>query len=247
MISYFKETDPYQHPVMLHTHAATEPRYDVLNPLLGNPHLDGPSLQVNPPGEVHEETKHWIAASAEAGQPWVVHADEMGPYYNGALPDEADVEHDTVRYEWLWGNLMAGGGGVEWYFGFRHGTSDLGAETWRTHEKLWEQTAIAIKFFHEHLPFWEMEPADNLVDAEGAYCFAKPGEVYAVYLLPNNDATLDVGTAEATYEVQWFDPKAGGALQSGESTEVAGSGKVSLGSPPSDASQDWVVLVKKKE
>ena len=49
MMSYFKATDPYQHPVMLHTHAARNPRYDVLNPLLGNSNLDGPSLQVNPP------------------------------------------------------------------------------------------------------------------------------------------------------------------------------------------------------
>ena len=247
MIAYFKEADPYQHPVMIHTHAARQERYDVLNPLLGNNDLDGSSLQINPPSEGHEETKHWIAASAEAGQPWVVHLDEMGPYYHGALPDQADMEHDTVRYEWLWGNLMAGGGGVEWYFGFRHGTSDLGAETWRTHEELWKQTNVALRFFHEHLPFWEMESTDHLVNAEGAYCLAKPGEVYALYLRPNSAATLDVGEDEATYTVQWLDPKAGGELQTGETAEVSDSGNVSLGNPPSDEAQDWVVLVKKRE
>ncbi len=246
MIAYFKATDPYQHPVMMHTHAARQERYDVLNPLLGDSNLDGASLQVNPPSEGHAETKHWISASAEAGQPWVVHLDEMGPYYNGALPDQADAEHDTVRYEWLWGNLMAGGGGVEWYFGFRHGTSDLESETWRTHEGLWQQTNVALRFFREHLPFWEMESADELASAEGAYCFAKSGEVYALYLLPDSEATLDVGNTEATYSVAWFDPKVGGDLQSGSTAEISGSGSISLGSPPGDTAQDWVVLVKKK-
>ena len=176
-----------------------------------------------------------------------MHLDEIGPYYNGVLPDQADVEHDTVRHEWLWGNLMAGGGGVEWYFGFRHGTSDLGAETWRTHENLWKQTSVALTFFREHLPFWEMESADDLVDAEGAYCFAKPGEVYAVYLLPNSEATLDVGGDEATYTVRWFDPKVGGEFQTGEMTEVSGSGSVVLGNPPGNPDQDWVVLVRRKD
>ena len=246
MFAYFKETDPYQNFVVVHTHAGHQSRYDVLDSLLGDKNLDGPSLQINPPSDVHEETKHWISTSADAGKPWVVNLDEIGPHYNGALPDEIDPEHDTVRYESLWGNLMAGGGGAEWYFGYRHENSDLGLETWRTRNNLWDQTRLAVDFFREHLPFWEMESADELVDAEGAYCFAKPGEIYAIYVLRNSKVTLAVGTAESIYEVLWFDPKAGGELQSGETVEVTGSGKVSLGSPPSDKAQDWVVLVRKK-
>lgn len=247
MFSYFKETDPYQNFVVLHTHSGHKPRYDILEPLLGYEDLDGPSLQVSPPSDVHEETKHWIAASGEVGKQWVVNQDEIGPHYFGALPDEVDPEHDTIRYEVLWGNLMAGGGGAEWYFGYKYDNDDLGLETWRTRNNLWDQTRLAVNFFHEHLPFWEMESADDLVDAEGAYCFAKPGEVYALYLLPDSEATLDVGEAEATYEVQWFDPKVGGELQAGSQAEVIGSGKVSLGTPPDSESQDWVVLVRKKD
>ena len=246
MFNYFKETDPYQNFVVLHTHAGRKPRYDILEPLLGYEDLDGPSLQINPPSDVHEETKHWIAASGEAGKQWVVNQDEIGPHYYGALPDEIDPEHDTIRYEVLWGNLMAGGGGAEWYFGYKYDNDDLGLETWRTRNNLWDQTRMAVNFFHEHLPFWEMESADDLVDAEGAYCFAKPGEVYALYLLPDSEATLNVGEAKATYEVQWFDPKAGDELQTGGQPEVTGSGKISLGTPPGSESQDWVVLVRKK-
>ncbi len=86
MFSYFKETDPYQNFVVLHTHAGRQPRYDILEPLLGYEDLDGPSLQINPPSDVHEETKHWITASGEAGKQWVVNQDEIGPHYMVRCP-----------------------------------------------------------------------------------------------------------------------------------------------------------------
>lgn len=245
MFQYFAENDPYQNPVMLHTHAWSGDRDPILQPLLGDASLDGPALQVNPPREVHQVTKQWITASAETGRPWVVSLDEVGPHYNGALPDELDPEHDTLRHEVLWGSLMAGGGGVEWYFGYRHANDDLGLETWRTRANLWNQTRHALTFFREYLPFWEMESADELVETD-AYCLAKPGAVYAIYLPPNTQATLDVGLEEATYTVHWYDPKQGGALQTGDQPQVSGSGRVALGSPPGDAaSRDWAVLIRR--
>ena len=245
MFHYFEENDPYHNPVMLHTHAWSGARDPILEPLLGDANLDGPALQVNPPNEVHQVTKQWINASAEAGRPWVVSLDEVGPHYNGAMPDEVDPNHDTLRHEVLWGNLMAGGGGVEWYFGYRHANDDLGLETWRTRANLWAQTRHALAFFRDYLPFWEMQSADSLVGG-GAYCLAKPGEVYAIYLPPNVSATLDIGTNEVTYAVQWYDPKQGGALQPGSQPQVSGSGRMPLGSPPGeDKSRDWVVLVRR--
>lgn len=251
MITYFKQTDPYNNFVVLHTHAARKHRYNILEPLLGFQHLDGPSLQISPPSEVHEETKHWIQASAEAGKPWVVNLDEIGPHYLGVLPDDIDPDHDTVRYEALWGNLMAGGGGVEWYFGYQYDNDDLNTETWRTRNNIWDQTRYAINFFHQHLPFWEMQAADELIDAEGAYCLAKPGEVYAIYLLPGSQARLDVEEHDHTYQIAWYDPKAGGELQQGSVKEVTGVGKLSLGLPPGAAApggedKDWIVLITRK-
>ncbi len=245
MMRYFKDTDPYQNFVVIHTHSWSEPRDPILKPLLGYKDLDGISLQVGKPPEVHTETQHWVKASEEAGKQWVVNLDEIGPHYNGALPDEVDPAHDTVRYESLWGNLMAGGGGVEWYFGYRYDNDDLNLETWRTRSHLWDQTRFARNFFEQYLPFWEMYPADELVDAEGAFCFAKSGEVYAIYLR-RGTTTLEVASNQATYEVHWFDPKSGGELQVGGQSEVKGPGKVSLGQPPGKAQQDWVVLVRKK-
>ncbi len=247
MMTYVKNTDPYKNFVVLHTHSSPKPRYDILDSLLGFEHLDGPSMQINPTSDVHAETRHWIAASAEAGKPWVVNQDEIGPHYHGVLPDDIDPAHDTVRYEVLWGNLMAGGGGAEWYFGYRFPNDDLNAETFRTRNNIWEQTRYALDFFHKYLPFWEMASADALVDAEGAYCFAKPGEIYAIYTRDGAAVQLDLENSETTYSVQWYNPKTGGELVDGAITEVSGPGQVALGSPPSAPQEDWVMLVKSLE
>ena len=244
MFGYFEQNDPYQNPVVVHTHAWNGARDPIIEPLLGNADLNGIALQEGTPAKVHAVTKQWITASAETGRPWVVSLDEVGPHYRGAMPDEVDPNHDTLRHEVLWGNLMAGGGGVEWYFGYRYDNDDLGLETWRTRANLWAQTRHALTFFREQLPFWEMQSADELV-ADGAYCLAKPGKVYAVYLPPNHPATLDLEEDEATHTVRWYDPKQGGALQTGDHPQVVGPGRVSLGSPPGgDRSRDWVILVR---
>jgi hypothetical protein len=247
MFTYMKQTDPYQNFVVLHTHAGRQPRYDILEPLLGFEHLDGPSLQINPTADVHAETKHWVQASGEAGKQWVVNLDEIGPHYQGVFPDDIDPAHDTVRHEALWGNLMAGGGGAEWYFGYRYPNDDLNTETFRTRSNMWDQTRFAIEFFRQHLPFWEMQPADALVEAEGAYCLANPGQAYALYLPDPMNARLDLGDTQEAFRVQWYNPRSGGDLQQGSVSEVQGPGKVDLGVPPGDPDRDWAVAVLPSE
>ncbi len=246
MISYIKELDPYQHPVVLHTHASPTYRYPILEKLLGFEALDGPSLQISPITDVHQETQYWIEAAEKAGKPWVVNLDEIGPANRGVVPDSDDPAHDTVRHEGLWGNLMAGGGGVEWYFGYKFPHNDLNAEDWRSRENMWKQTKIALDFFQNYLPFWEMQSADPLIDAEGAYCLAKPGEVYAVYLPRAAAVTLNLEAHPGTFSVAWYDPRSGGALQSGTVTAIQGGKKVSLGMPGNQQGQDWAVLIQKK-
>ncbi len=102
-------------------------------------------------------------------------------HWKGALPDEIDPAHDTIRYKALWGNLMAGGAGVEWYFGYKFAHSDLSCEDWRSREKLWEQTKMALDFFHNNLPFTEMENGDELTSENNDYCLAKT-ERYMLFI-----------------------------------------------------------------
>jgi hypothetical protein len=54
---------------------------------------------------------------------------------------------------------------------------------------------------------------------------------------------LSGATVGENFKVQWYDPRNGGPLQDGSVTQVTGGGTVSLGQPPSDAGEDWAILV----
>ena len=109
--------------------------------------------------------------------------------------------------------------------------------------------AVAIDFFRDNkIPFERMICTDELVgnakNTNSRYCFAAPGEVYVVYLPDGGETELDVNAAKTPLTVKWFNPRTGGALLDGSVTQVAGPGKASLGKPPSDPDQDWVILVR---
>ena len=156
---------------------------------------------------VHERTLRWVIASSQAKKPWVVANDEQGPAGLGVPPDPGyagfagkdvkglDVGYtlDDIRKYTLWGNLMAGGAGVEYYFGYGLPDNDLIAENFRSRDKSWDYGRIAIEFLHlRKIPFWEMRNADELVGNEkqdnSRYCFAKVNDMYLVYL-PSGGAT----------------------------------------------------------
>lgn len=239
---WFQALDPYDHPIVVHTFPGA---YDeVYGPLLGFPHIEGPSLQISPQDGVHAETIRWIDRSAEAGRAWVVCIDEIGPADTGVMPDADDPAHDAVRHLSLWGNLMAGGAGAEWYFGYQYADNDLNCEDWRSRAAMWEQTRIALDFFHTYLPFATMSHHDALTPAADDYCLAAPGAVYAVYLPVGGECRLDLGGVEGGFTVRWFNPRTGGALSEGTVARVTGGGVRSLGMPPAADGGDWVVLVR---
>ncbi|MBE0657096.1 MAG: DUF5060 domain-containing protein, partial [Bryobacteraceae bacterium] len=137
-----------------------------------------------------------------------------------------------------------GGAGVEWYFGYKYAHMDLNCEDWRSRDRMWDQTRHALEFFRSHLPFWEMTPHSVKVEPGTARVLAKAGEVYAVQLPKGGSARLEL--APGSYTVEWYDPRAGGALRTGSVAMVTGGGMASLGAPPADAGKDWVVLVKRR-
>ena len=63
---------------------------------------------------------------------------------------------------------------------------------------------------------------------------------------PSETPTIDLGAYQGTYEVRWYDPKKGGALQVGSVATLTAGGKdwVEVGRPPSDPKRDWVLLVR---
>ncbi|MBL7189909.1 MAG: DUF5060 domain-containing protein [Phycisphaerae bacterium] len=238
---YIKQVDPYDHPIVCHTYPG---KYDeAYEPLLGYGYFNGPSLQTN---DTHVQTIKWIDRSAEAGKQWFVSLDEIGPAHTGAKPDKDDYWHDEVRHKHLWGHLLAGGAGVEWYFGYKWAHNDLNCEDWRSRDHLWDLTRYALDFFGEYLPFTEMDHHDELTAAVDDYCFAKPGEIYAVYYPGGSITSLDLGDSSATFTVQWYNPRTGGPLKTGVITTITGPGSPVIGSPPNSPDKDWVALIKLK-
>jgi hypothetical protein len=140
---------------------------------------------------------------------------------------------------------MAGGSGTVFFFGYAHPDSDLDMEDWRSRDHFWDLLRYAHDCFTRYLPFHEMRHADHLTPNPHDYVFAKPGEVYAVYLPNGEPAELDLAAASGEFEVKWYDPRYGGELQSGSVTAVQGGGLRSLGEPPSDKGKDWAVLVRR--
>ena len=237
--AYMRGLDPYRHPITVHTHV--NKIQECYGPLLGHDAFEATSIQADM-DRYHRYTLEMREASAKAGRKWAIFGDEQTKADVGVVPDADDPTHDIPRKQALWGNLMAGGSGVEWYFGYKYPHMDLNCEDWRSRDKMWDQTRHALDFFQRHLPFHEMEPADSLVSGAAAYVLAKPGQVYAVYLPQGGSAKLKL--EQGNYSVQWYNPRAGGALLKGSVQKLKGGSEVDLGAPPSDPTADWAVLLR---
>ena len=207
---------------------------------------------------------HWVAASSRAGRPWVVANDEQGSWAYGVPPDpgyqgfDGTVPDPRRRYNLhdirkltLWGNLMAGGAGVEYYFGYKLPQQDIDAEDFRSRDRSWDFCRYALEFFrNEKIPFWDMVSADalvgNTVSGESAYCLAKPNDVYLVYLPWGGVPTIDLRATTGDFALRWFNPRTGGALVEGAVMSVRGGSRVRLGEPPADAAEDWLAVLRRK-
>jgi len=241
MARYFREHDPYQHHIVIHN---GQPFDDLLG---DQSELTGASVQTSEPdfSKVHESVLHWVEASDSTGKPWVVAIDEPGDAQHALLPDEQNPGHDNARMNALWGGLMAGGAGVEWYFGYDHPQSDLTCQDWRSRANMWDQCRYALQFFSKHtIPFWEMMNGDDLTSAEEDYCFYQPGTIYLVYMKSVQENRIDLGDHRGQYRIRWYNPRTGGELQDGSIRITGGGGTAEIGTPPEQPEKDWLVVIQ---
>ena len=244
--SYIRQVDPNNHAITVHTHNTRA--LVTYTSLIGSTLFNATSIQGRME-DTNAETVSLRMRSQASGAPWAIFHDEQTHASVGVMPDADDPQHDKPRKHQLWGNLMGGGSGVEWYFGYQYDHMDLNCEDWRSRDTMWNQTRHALEFFSEHLPFWEMWPANDLVADGSGYVFAKEGELYAVYMPEGGRTRVIVAPGE--YSLRWYDPRNGGGLQAGPDATVE-AGDMDLRdepnvqlTPPREPGKDWVALLTK--
>ncbi|MEY2877743.1 MAG: hypothetical protein RLZZ15_123 [Verrucomicrobiota bacterium] len=258
MANFISDTDPYHHSIVIHSFPSQQDK--VYEALIGNQSiLTGASTQ-NSWKAAHQWTLKWVRASAAAGRPWVVCNDEQNPANQGVPPDPGykgfaglnsrgnPVGYDLhdIRKNTLWGTFMAGGAGVEYYFGYQLTENDLLLEDFRSRDKSWDYCRIALGFFRDQkIPLEKMTNADELLgnaaNDNSVYALAQPGQLYLVYLPKGGTSTLDLSAAPGAFTVSWFNPRDGGALSS--ATPATGGAKLPLNAPSTD---DWLAVIRRK-
>ncbi|WP_424930541.1 DUF5060 domain-containing protein [Amaricoccus tamworthensis] len=246
MADLVKQTDPYDHLVVIHSYPAQV--NDVYDPLIGEEAMDGTSFQVAA-GAIRDRTEEFREKSAEAGDPWVLSWDEDSTLKSAidAFQGDPNSENEAALRKGLWGHLTAGGSGVSWYVRATEGHGyDQNMDTFDGFESLWGWTAAATEFFNTHVPFWEMEEMDGLTANGRDYVMVDPGESYLVYL-PQGEADTAIKLDLSYYEgVEftgwWYDPRNGGGLI--DAGKFTGGSVVNVGIAPGQLQYDWAFLLK---
>jgi len=254
MARWIRALDPYDHPIVLHTYPDQQDK--LYGQHLGpDSVLDGLSIQNDAVAKTHAQTVKWVRASAgEEVKRWIVSFDEPGTAKWGTPPDDdwpgvaerrakdaSDAPTlDRIRAEVLWGHLLGGGAGVEYYFGYQLPENDLNLEDWRSRSQVWKDSRIALQFFRDAgIPFWDMQPLDEWVGNDkhdnSRYCLAKEGELYLVYLPAGG--TSPVGELDGDFTRQWFNPRSGefGPVERFQADQLKA---------PDD--RDWLAIIRRK-
>ncbi|MEM6803120.1 MAG: DUF5060 domain-containing protein [Bacteroidota bacterium] len=238
---YFYDNDPYRHHVVIHN---GQQFYDLLGP---ESTYTGLSIQTNREdfGNVHKAVLRWRNLAKAAKKVWANAVDEPGDHRYSLVPDKVNAEHNNARQNALWGALMAGAWGIEWYFGYEHEHSDLTCEDWRSRDKMWDQCQYALSFFKDHgIPYWEMEPKDNWTKQDD-FILAKESEQFIVYQKMGEKEATVLSDLSGAYIIRWFNPRTGEFV--GKEKKVKANGSLKMGEAPEELQKDWVVWIKKTD
>lgn len=248
---FIQATDPYDHPISVHS--AGDPR-KALRFTFGDKRFSLTSIQLNQ-RRIDTLVEEFRKATASAGRPLPVSMDEFTIDVGQRESWKPFDRPELHRKQKLWPTLLSGGQ-IEFIL-----EDLLGTDSFKTPERqaLWKSTAIARTFMEDHLPFWEMASADELVEGEatinvglgsgrsfplGAQVFHKPGEVYAIYFpTATHTGRLDLRAANGEFKSSWFNPR-NGEFELLAGVQEAGDW-LQLGAPPSQPIEDWVLLLSR--
>ncbi|ANY19343.1 hypothetical protein A6F68_00817 [Tsuneonella dongtanensis] len=265
MAAYVDRIDPYDHPIVLHTFPEQKERY---RPLLGAASsLNGFSLQGQKDdfADIRPDIVQWRTASDLTGRRWPIGYDEPGSAAGGAgvdpgypdsrLPSKRDlsIPRERFRREVIWNTLTAGGDGVEAYYGYRTGCTDLNCQDHRTRAELWRDGVRGREFFETHIGARAsgMRAEDGLTADPTDYVFAEAGRTYLIYTTAADRLRLSLLGFPGQYTIEWFDPTGSSGLEKGSlatidvGTDAKLAMEVALGAPPRNIGSDWVVLLRR--
>jgi hypothetical protein len=242
--AYIAKLDPYGHPITVHH--AKDP-VEAYKPFLGDKLFSITSLQIGR-GDIEPVVETFRKLTHQAGRPLPIAVDEFTVTTTGKawLPTDDSI---ALRKEKLWPAYLSGGQ-VEFIV-----AELLDTEDFRKYDDLWKYIWYARRFMEQNLPFWEMEPSDELLTEEATYSgktckhdgqvYAKKGECYAIYFpTARQTGVLDLDGVTGQFVKRWYNPRTGRFV--GIAENIRGGKKVNMGSAPGTPDEDWVVLVKRR-
>jgi len=163
-------------------------------------------------------------------------------HYPHWAPGPGSDSAETLRHV-AWDIAMAGA------YGTAGETCRRGTNIWPDTGGGWingrgDDTMTMLKGYEHMVDFftsfewWKTEPHDELVNS-GAYCLAKPGEIYAVYL--PNSGKVTINLTPGTYSARWFSAFTGEVV----SLPAVQEGKWT--SPEAPGWLDWALLLQKEK
>lgn len=183
------EIDPYDHPRGIHN--VNRPNNDYVDAEV----VDFTSIQTGSPG-----SRRGLERAIEHNRiaiDWIDRCLSRKRRVLVANFDEARPEEDRRG----WWSVYLGGGVWETHVREPY---DRPLSAW---EPAWTQLG-GTRAFMESLPFWEMRPENSLVKEGRAFCLAKPGEAYALYLPVGGSVTVRLSPGKS-YKYAWWDPANG--------------------------------------
>jgi hypothetical protein len=161
-------------------------------------------------------------------------------YPHWAPPPPGDST-ETLR-QMAWEIAMAGA------YGTAGETSRRGTNIWPDTGGGWingrsDDTTVMLKGYEHMVDFftsfewWKTEPHDELVN-NGAYCLAKTGEIYAVYVPKQGKVTIKL--EPGVYDAAWFSAFTGERIPLPQVTGPAWT------SPETPGWLDWALLLQKR-
>ncbi len=243
--AYLAQLDTYDHPITVHH---SKDPVQSWKPFLGDELFSITSLQIGR-GDIEPVVERFRRLTRQAGRALPIAVDEFTVTTNNQpwIPVDDSV---ALRKEKLWPAYLSGGQ-VEFIV-----AELLDTEDFRKYDALWKYIWYARRFMERHLPFWEMEPADELLTGESVYSgktsshdgqvFAKEGECYAIYLpVARQTGVLNLNRAAGEFVKRWYNPRTGKFDEARES--LTGGRNVKMGPAPSTPDEDWVVLISKRQ